>query len=172
MRVLVSGILLLLLASVPSAQQQPAGPGDLQDVKLIDGARSTELKYSVASRRGHTGFAAGKQYFVFRGARAAVRSSSRMPEFEFATDGALDGPVYLFRFDHQPDRREIRVAKGGGGLAELAIPKDHIISTTLQDVTQGAAASRHYRLKPTTSLRPGEYCLGRNSSVCFDFGVD
>lgn len=161
-----------LLTSGLWAQQPTTAPGDLIGVRLIDGSRSFELKYSVASRRGHTGIATGKQYFVFLGGRAAVRTLNRTPTFEFVTDPAFDEPIRLFRLDMQGNRREIRVAKGTSGLAEVSIPKDHIIQTTLAEVGDGANSTKRYRLTPATVLRPGEYCLGRNSYTCFDFGVD
>jgi hypothetical protein len=162
----------LALTPALSGQQQPVAPGDLQNVRLIDSSRAIDLKYSVASRRGHTGIATGKQYFVFVGGRAAVRTSNRTPAFEFVTDPAFDEPIRLFRLDMQGNRREIRAAKGTGSLAEVSIPKDHIIQTNLAELGDGTNSTKRYRLTPATSLRPGEYCLGRNSYTCFDFGVD
>ncbi|HMJ26640.1 MAG TPA: hypothetical protein VK475_12455, partial [Pyrinomonadaceae bacterium] len=75
-----------------------------------------------------------------------------------------------FRFDVRSDRREIRVAKGSGGLALMSIPKDHLIETTVEEIRNGS--TKRYRLKPTGPLPPGEYCLSRRMSICYDFGVD
>ncbi len=172
MRVLIPGVIVLILTPPLLAQNQTKAPGDLTSVYILDGSQSIQLKYDVASRRSHTGITSGKQYFVFWGEKAAVRTSTRTPSFEFETDAALDDPVYLFKFDTHSRIREIRVAKGGGGLAELSIPRDHLIQTQLQIIRDGPNATKLYRLKPTSALRPGEYCLGRTSYTCFDFGID
>jgi len=172
MRVLVPGIIMLLLTSVLSAQSQSTAPGELQAVVLLDGSQSIQMKYNIASRRSHTGITSSTQYFVFGGPKAAVRTISRTPAFEFETDPGFEDPVFLFKFDAHTTSREIRVARGSGGLAELSIPKDHIIQTSLKEIGDGAASTKRYRMKPTSALRPGEYCLGRSSYSCFDFGVD
>jgi hypothetical protein len=172
MRALTLSLVILILTSLISAQSPPKAPGDLTGVFIVDGSQLIPLKYDVASRRSHTGLASGKQYFVFGGRRAATRITNRIPSFEFETDAVFDDPIYLFKFDTRSGTREIRVAKGVGNLAELSIPKDHIVQTSLEMVGDGANATRHYRLKPSSPLRPGEYCLGRNSYTCFDFGVD
>ena len=172
MRVLVPGIVVLLLTSVHSAQRPSAAPGELLGVVLLDGNQSIQMKYTIASRRSHTGITSSTQYFVFGGPRAALRSITRTPAFEFETDPGFEDPVYLFKFDAHTTSREIRVAKGSGGLAELSIPKDHIIQTSLKEIGDGTISTKRYRLKPTSALRPGEYCLGRSSYSCFDFGVD
>lgn len=172
MRVLIPSVIILVLTSLISAQSPTKAPGDLTSVVILDGTQSIQLKYDIASRRSHTGIASGKQYFVFWGPRAATRTTSRMPAFEFETDAAFDDPIYLFKFDTRSGTREIRVAKGGGSLAELSIPKDHVVQTTLEMLGDGPNATKRYRLKPSSALRPGEYCLGRNSYTCFDFGVD
>src|ERR1700756_4626226 len=126
MRVPMLGVIILILASILSAQSPPGTPGELTGVIILDGSQSVPLKYNIASRRSHTGLASGKQYFVFWGAKAAVRSTSRTPAFEFEAEVTSDDPVYLFKFDTHAGSREIRVAKGTGGLAELAIPRDHL----------------------------------------------
>jgi hypothetical protein len=172
MRALFPGVIMLLMAAPMSLQRQTDAPGDLLGVTLIDGARSIQMQYSVASRKGRSGIAAGKQYFVFGGPRAAVRTSNRTPQVQFETEAAFDEPVTLFKLDKTYDRREIRVAKGSSGLAEVAIPRDHVIQTTVEEIGDAPNSRKRYRLTPTTSLRPGEYCLGRNSYTCFDFGVD
>jgi hypothetical protein len=172
MRLLVPAILVLFLASALSAQRPVDEPDDMKAVVLIEGAQSVQMKESVASRKGRGMIGASKQYFIFGGPRAALRTKTVTPVFQFDADPGFDDPVYLFRLDMHSDRREIRVAKGFGGLAELSIPKDHIIPTSLEVIGDGQNSTKRYRLKPTTPLRPGEYCLSRNISVCFDFGVD
>ncbi len=172
MRMLGPGILMLLLATILSAQGQVDAPGDIKAVLLIEGTQSVQMKESIASRKGRSGITASKQYFIFGGPKAAIRTKTVTPVFQFDADPAFDDPVYLFRVDMRSDRREIRVAKGYGGLAELSIPKDHIIPTRLEEIGAGQNSTKRYRMKPTMPLRPGEYCLSRNISVCFDFGVD
>src|SRR5947208_13047563 len=124
MRMLGLGILMLLLTTILSAQAQVDAPGDIKAVLLIEGTQSVQMKESIASRKGRSGIAAGKQYFIFGGPKAAIRTRTVTPVFQFHADPAFDDPVYLFRVDMRSDRREIRVAKGYGGLAELSIPKD------------------------------------------------
>src|SRR6266404_382103 len=172
MRMLLPAIPILLLVNVLSAQRQLDAPGDIRAVLLIEGTQSVQMRESIASRKGRSGVTASKQYFIFGGPKAAVRTRTVTPVFQFDADPAFDDPVYLFRVDMRSDRREIRVAKGYGGLAELSIPKDHIIPTRLEEIGDGQNSTKRYRMKPTMPLRPGEYCLSRNISVCFDFGVD
>ena len=156
MRMLGLAILMLLLTTILSAQGQVDAPGDIKAVLLIEGTQSVQMRESIASRKGRSGIAASKQYFIFGGPKAAIRTRTKTPVFQFDADPAFDDPVYLFRVDMRSDRREIRVAKGYGGLAELSIPKDHIIPTRLEEVGDGQNSTKRYRMKPTMPLRPGE----------------
>ncbi|SRR6266446_1885132 len=172
MRILVPAILMLLFPAVLSAQSQVEATVDIQAVLLIAGTQTVQMRERVASRKGRGGVAASKQYFIFAGPKAAIRTKTLTPVFQFDADPSVDDPVYLFRLDMRSDRREIRVAKGYGGLAELSIPKDHIIPTSLEEIGAEQNSTKRYRMKPTRPLRSGEYCLSRTISVCFDFGVD
>src|SRR5437588_8763202 len=172
MRILVSAILVLLFPAVLSAQRQVEATVDIQGVLLIEGTHSVQVRESVASRKGRGGVAASKQYFIFTGPKAAIRTKTLTPVFQFEADPSFDDPVYLFRLDMRSDKREIRVAEGYCGLAELSIPKDHIIPTSLEEIGVGQNSTKRYRMKPTIPLRPGECCLSRSISVCFDFGID
>jgi hypothetical protein len=162
-----------LLAVSPistSLAQQVYEPGDIQRVLFVDGTQSVQMKDNVASRKGSSNVVVSKQFYLFKGPRAALRTKTTRPEFQFERDPAFDDPVYLFKFDVRSDRREIRVAKGSGGLALMSLPKDHLIETTVEEIGNGSP--KRYRLKPTLPLRPGEYCLSRRFSICYDFGVD
>jgi len=172
MRLSVLGLATLVLAGSLSAQQQVYAPGDLQRVLLVNGTQSIQMRDTVASRQGSWSVVVSKQFYVFKGSRATLRTGTTLPEFEFDSDPAFDDPVYLFRFSVNSDSREIRVAKGTGGLAQLAIPKDRLIDTGVQEIGAGQNSTKRYRLKPTAPLQPGEYCLGRRISICYDFGVD
>ena len=173
MRYTVSGVITLLLATILSATPQAGAPGEIKDLLIIEGTQSVPMTDASASRRTHWGVVAkSKQVFIFENPRATLRAKTALPVFEFDGDPSIDDPVYLFRFDRRSDRREITVASGFGGLAEFALPKDHIIATSLEEIRKGPNSTNRYRMKPTTPLRPGEYCLSRNISVCFDFGVD
>jgi hypothetical protein len=152
--------------------QQVSEPGDIQRVLFVDGNQLVQMKDSVASRKGSWSVPVSKEYYVFKGPRAAVRTKTTLPEIQFESDPAFDDPVYLFRFDVRSDRREIRVAKGSGGLALMSIPKDHLVETTMEEIGNGQNQRKRYSLKPTMPLQPGEYCLSRRFSVCYDFGVD
>jgi hypothetical protein len=169
MRVIFPGLVMFLFAASLAAQQVYE-PGDIQRVLLVDGAQSVQMKDNVASRKGSWNVVVSKQVYVFKGPRAGLRTKTKLPEFQFETDPAFDDPVYLFRFDVRSDWREIRVARGSGGLTLMSIPKDHLIETTVEEIGKGA--TKRYRLKPTVPLKPGEYCLSRRISSCYDFGVD
>ena len=172
MRASVLGVIMLLLAGPLLAQQSAHAPGEIQRVLLVEGTQSAQMRDSVASRKGSWSVVVSRQFYVFEGRRAALRTKTALPEFQFETDPAFDDPVYLFKFDVHSDRREIRVAKGSGGLTEMSIPKDHIIETRLEAAGDGQDSTRRYRLKPIRPLQRGEYCLGRRISICYDFGVD
>ena len=173
MRSTVSGVVTLLLAAILPAPPQAGAPGEIKDLLLVEGTQSVQMKDASASRRTHWGVVAkSKQVFIFANPRATLRAKTALPAFEFDGDPSIDDPVYLFRFDRRSDRREITGASGFGGLAEFALPKDHIIATSLEEIRKGPNSTNRYRMKPMAPLRPGEYCLSRNISVCFDFGVD
>jgi hypothetical protein len=173
MRILYLGFAVLFFASALPARRQSDAPRELGAVTLTAGNKSVPMKYSIPSSRGRVGIASSKQYFIFRGPKAVIRTTSTMPVFQFDADPRLNeaSDVYLFKFDMHSDRREIRVAKGSGGLAVFSIPKDHIIPTSLEELGDGPNSTKRYRMKPTAPLRPGEYCLVRSSDY-YDFGVD
>src|ERR1700687_5269750 len=163
MRILPLG-LVLLLASTLSGQRQSDAPANVDVVTLRDGTHSVLLKPTEPSRSGRLGIGSGKQVYVFRGARAAVRLTNPTPEFEFYADPSqVDSDVYLFKFEMRSDRREIRVARGPGGVAGFKIQKDRIVPTSLEVIGDGPDSTKRYRMKPTVPLRPGEYCLTLNS---------
>jgi hypothetical protein len=155
-----------------SRAQQVYEPGDIQRVLLVDATQSIQMKDSVASRKGSWSVVVSKQFYVFKSPRAALRTKTTLPEFQFEMDPDFDDPVYLFRFDVHSDRREIRVARGAGGLVEMSIPKDHLVETKMEEIGNGQNTLKRYRLKPIVPLKPGEYCLSRRIWVCYDFGVD
>jgi hypothetical protein len=141
-------------------------------VFIVEGTQSVPMRDNVASRKGSWQVVVSKQSFVFKGRKAALRTRTTIPEFQFETDPDVAGSVYLFRLDGHSDRREIRVARGPGGLTEMSIPRDHIIETRFEEIGKGESSTTRYRLKPVTPLPPGEYCLSRSISICYDFGVD
>lgn len=172
MRASFTWLITLLFAVSLSARQQVYEPGDIQRVLLVDGTQSIQMKDSVASSKGSSIVIVSKQFYVFKGPKATLRTKTRLPEFQFEMDPGFDDPVYLYKFDVRSDRREIRVAKGSGGLAVMSIPDDHLIKTALEEIGAGQNSTKRYRLKPKALLSPGEYCLSRRISTCYDFGVD
>lgn len=172
MRRLFPGLVTLLFAASLVAQQQVYEPGDIQRVLLVDGNQTVRMRDDVASSKSSWQVVVSKQLYSFKGPRAALRTKTTLPEFQFEIDPAFDDPVYLFRFDRHSDRREIRVAKGSGGLTEMSIPKDHLIETRMEEIGKGQNSTKRYRLRPAAPLQPGEYCLSRKISTCYDFGVD
>lgn len=172
MRKSFSGLVTLLFAASLFAQQKAYEPGDIQRVSLVDGNQTVQMMDHVASSKGSWQVVVSKQVYSFNGPRAALRTKNRFPEFQLEIDPAFDDPVYLFRFDVHSDRREIRVAKSSGGLTEMSIPQNHLIETRMEEIGTGQNSTRRYRLKPVAPLPPGEYCLSRRISICYDFGVD
>jgi hypothetical protein len=172
MRILSLG-LVLLFASTLSGQRPSDAQANVDAVILRDGSRSVVMKPTEPTRSGRLGIGSGKQYYIFRGPKAALRLTNPMPEFEFYADpGRVASDVYLFKFETRSDRREIRVARGAGGFAVFKIPKDRIVPTSLEELGDGPNSTRRYRMKPTIPLRPGEYCLAQNTVSYYDFGVD
>ena len=172
MQVSFPGLVTLLFAASLIAQQPGSEPGDIHRVHLVDANQTVQMSDNVASSKTSWQVVISKQFYTFPGPRAALRTMTTLPEFQFDKDPAFDDPVYLFRFDRHSDRREIRVAKGSGGLTEMSIPRDHLIETRMEEIGNGQNSTRRYRLRPLTPLRPGEYCLSRKISICYDFGVD
>jgi hypothetical protein len=172
MRLSFAGLVALLFAASLLAQQQVSEPGDLHRVLLVDANQSLQMRDNVASSKSSWQVVISKHFYTFPGPRATLRTRTTLPEFQFDKDPSFDDPVYLFRFDRHSDRREIRVAKSSGGLTEMSIPKDHLIETRLEEIGNGQNSTRRYRLKPLAPLLPGEYCLSRKISICYDFGVD
>lgn len=172
MRASFPGLVTLLFVVSLLAQKQVYEPGDIQRVLLVEANQSVQMRDKVASRKGRWGVVVSKQFYVFKGRRATLRTKTTLPEFQFEIDATFDDAVYLFRLDVHSDRREIRVAKGTGGLALMSIPKDHVIETKLEEIGSGQNSTKRYRLKPIAPLQPGEYCLSRQIAICYDFGVD
>ena len=172
MRILSLGLVFLFAATL-SGQRQPDAPANVDAVIFRDGTRSVVMKPTEPTRSGRWGIGSGKQYYVFRGPRAALRVTNTTPEFEFYADpGLVSSDVYLFKFEMHSDSREIRVAGGMGGFAVFKIPKDRIVPASLEEIGDGPNSTKRYRMKPTMALRPGEYCLAQNSVSYYDFGVD
>ena len=165
--------LVLLFAATLSGQRQFDATANVDAVILRDGTRSVVMKSTEPARSGRWGIGSGRQYYVFRGARAALRLTNTTPEFEFYADpGLVAADACLVKFEMHSDRREIKVAGGMGGFAVFKISKDRIVPTILEVLGDGPNSTKRYRMKPTMALRPGEYCLAQNSVSYYDFGVD
>src|SRR5512140_1891685 len=128
MRVSFFGLVALLFAALllpDSLAQQVSAPGDIQRVLFVDQTQSVQMKDNFATRQGSWSVVVSKQFYVFKGPRASLRTKNPLPEFQFETEPAFDDPVYLFRFDVHSGRREIRVARGSGDLVPMSLPQDH-----------------------------------------------
>lgn len=173
MRILSVALGLLIISALAGARP-PQPPIEISNVTMIDGTRTQTLKDTAPSSRSRFGVPLSKQYFIFYGKKASVRTGNKTPLFEFVAgpDANVSANVYLFRFDVRSDRREIRVAKGSGGLAELRIPDDHLIATEVKEIGDGPNSNKRYRLTLKSPLRPGEYCLAQGITAFYDFGVE
>jgi hypothetical protein len=168
-----TSILILLLTLTPFPQSDT--PRTVGKVLLVDGDKSIEMKYSMSSTRGTMSiFSTAKQYFVFAGRTANLRTKNPLPIFDLYADSGLNAAtgIYLLRFEQESDRRQIRVAKAKGRKATGGVPKDRQISGIFEEIGDGPNSTKHYRVKPSSPLKPGEYCLVRSDDSCFDFGVD
>lgn len=165
-------LLVLMLAVGQSEAPRQVGP-----VLLIDQGKTVEMKYSLATRRGNASgigiFTTVKHRFIFDDTKATLRTSS-LPRFEFYADSGLnlESGIYLIRFDVKSGRREVRVGKVRGRSSTTGVPEDHKIPTTIEEIGNGPNSTKQYRMQPSSSLRPGEYCLIRSADSCFDFGVN
>lgn len=172
MKTLLSLLIVTVALTVQSDIPRVAGP-----VLLIDGDKSTEMKYSMSSTRGtetRAGiFSVAKQYLSFGGGKANLRTKNPSPVFEFSADSSFNvgTGVYIYRFDAHKDRRDIRVGKAKVSSSSGGVPKDRFVPTTLEEIGKGQN-SIQYRMKVVSPLKPGEYCLVRSDYSCFDFGVD
>jgi hypothetical protein len=174
MKASILTIPLLVLFSSSGIGQSDA-PRTVGKVLLIDGEKSVEMKYSMSNARATMSiFSTAKQYLILPGTVATLRIKNPLPVFEFYADAGLnvETAVYVLRFDRESDRRQVRVAKAKGRKAASGVPKDHTIAGALEEIGDGPNSTKHYRLKPSSPLRPGEYCLVRSNESCFDFGVD
>ena len=88
MRVSFPGLVILLFAASLSAQQQVYEPGDIQRVLLVEANQLVPMRDNVASRKGSSSIRASKQFYVFKGSRAVLRTKTRLPEFQFEIDPA------------------------------------------------------------------------------------
>src|SRR5882724_13610968 len=97
MRLSFAWLITLLFAVSLSAQQQVYEPGDIQRVLLVGATQSVQMKDSVASSKGSSIVIVSKQFYVFKGPRAALRTKTRLPEFQFEMDAACDDAGCRYR---------------------------------------------------------------------------
>ena len=114
MRISVLSLATMVLAGSLSAQQQVYAPGDLERVLFVNGTQSIQMRDAVASRQGSWAVVVSKQFYVFKGPRATLRTRTTLPEFEFEPS-AFDDPCTC---SDLVLRRE-KLAKGTGGCSPI-----------------------------------------------------
>jgi hypothetical protein len=148
----------------------------MSDVVVVDGTERIQMKYSVADNRISSNMFGAKGRKTLNGNRADLRIKNPSPQFLLYSDPAvnLSNSTVLVRFDVKSDRREIRDVKVGMGSVSSSFPKDHVIDVNIEEVRTEPGARRMilYKLTPKSPLKSGEYCLIRNHTFFFDFGVD
>ncbi len=166
----------LAIATALFAVAAFAAPQALTDVIVVDGSERIQMKYSLADNRISSNMFGGKARSTLNGKRADLRIKNASPQFLLYSDPAenLSNAAVLVRLDVKSDRREIRTVKVGMGSVSSSLPKDHVIEVNIEQVRTepGNRRMNLYKMTPTSALKPGEYCLIRNRTLFFDFGVD
>ena len=93
MRVSFPGLVTLLFAVSILAQQQASEPGDIHRVLLVDANQTFQMRDNVASSKSSWQVVISKQFYTFSGPRAALRTKTTLPEFQFDKDPAFDDPA-------------------------------------------------------------------------------
>jgi len=167
---------ILSMAGVALALLLHPTPQSVTDVVVIDGADRIQMKYSLAESRISSNMFGAKGRSTLNGKKADLRIKSDTPQFMLFSDPAanLSNAVALVRLDVKSDRREIRTVKVGIGSVSSSLPKDHVISVNIEEIRSepGNRRMNLYKIIPTSPLKPGEYCLIRDRTFFFDFGVD
>lgn len=167
---------MLTLASVLLAVTTYATPQGMTDVVVVDGADRIQMKYSLADNQISSNVFGAKGRSTLNGNRADLRIKNALPQFMLFSDPAvnLSNAAVLVRLDVKSDHREIRTVKVNLGGASSSLPKDHLIDVNIEQVRTepGNRRMNLYKITPTSPLKPGEYCLIRNRTFFFDFGVD
>ena len=153
-----------------------ATPQSMTDVVVVDGTERIQMKYSVADNRISSDMFGAEGRKTLNGNRADLRIKNLSPQFLVYSDPAvnLSNSTVLVRFDVKSDRREIRDVKVAMGYVFSSLPKDHVIDVNIEEVRTEPGNRRMilYKLTPKSPLKRGEYCLIRNRTFFFDFGVD
>jgi len=167
---------MLAVASVLFAITTYVMPQGMTDVVVVDGADRIQMKYSLADNQISSNVFGSKAHSTLNGKRADLRIKNASPQFMLYSDPAvnLSNAAVLVRLDVKTDHREIRTMKVNMGSLSSSLPKDHVIDMNIEQVRTepGNRRMNLYKMTPTSPLKPGEYCLIRNRTYFFDFGVD
>jgi hypothetical protein len=151
-------------------------PQSVTDVVVIDGADRIQMKYSLADNRISSNVFGAKGRSTLNGKKADLRVKNTAPQFMVYSDPAinLSNNTVLVRLDVKSDHREIRTVKVGMGSVSSSLPKDHVINVKIEELRSepGNRRMNIYKIVPTSPLPAGEYCLIRNRTFFFDFGID
>ena len=178
-------------AAAPRASGGSAAGGMTPETAtLIDGGKSSQMKYLTPTLRHIAApFAGLRTYASLTGMKAALRTSGN-PKFVIAVPNNAQ-PESYFTLAHMAQQkngnREVLV--GGGYYAySTGITKDRVVPVTSAKAPSQSGAPAGftlYELTPTSQLASGEYALVLYSSVVrssgwfasgldsyFDFGID
>jgi hypothetical protein len=166
----------LAIGTILFAVTTLATPQSMNDVIVVDGTERIQMKYSIADTKISSNMLGGKAHSTLNGQKADLRVKSASPQFLLYSDPAvnLSNAVVLIRLDVKSDHREIRTVKVGMGNVSSSLPKDHVIEVNIEEIRSESGNRRMnlYKMTPKSPLKSGEYCLIRNRTLFFDFGVD
>jgi hypothetical protein len=142
-------------------------------VESKDGKRTLAMHTGTFHQTGFAGF--GNTFWVYPGARCAIRTTDRRPTVTIRHDTSPQQQVFLAKLDSDSkgNERSLKVGsllKGGNPFSDKTEAKpdpDWVI-----DYDAAESPSGVWHLTPKGDLPPGEYGIYLSTAVLLDFGVD
>jgi hypothetical protein len=149
---------------------------------LVEGTNRIKLQYASPDTRSSGMFRlnplSSKVRAALKGSYAQIRTTNPSPEFEISlpADAHPSDLVALVKLDIKSDRREVETFSVGVTGVKSGFPKGRTLPIDIEEVsTEGKERQgffKLYRVKPGSSIAPGEYALVIQGITYFDFGVD
>jgi hypothetical protein len=153
-----------------------SGPGSgawAGTLEAKDGKKTLTMHMGQFHQTGFAGF--GNTFWVYSGARCALRTSDRRPTLTIRRDTAPQQQIFLAKLDSDSrgNERSLKVGsllKGGNPFSDKTEAKPDPDWVVDYDATENPSGVWH--LTPKADLPPGEYGIYLSTSVLLDFGVD